>query len=557
MVARDMNCARWGLLWIVLLAAPCLVFTSAAWAFNPLAGDYSKADPLDIRIMAYNHGGYFISNTGRDAAFNRILVAINPDLICFEEFASNVTQSTIAARLNSIMPIAAPGWQVHLGLLGGTRNVIASRFPLTLTRTDTIPVSSTRGVTIALADLPNATYPVDVYLLGCHLKCCGTAGGTEDVSRQKSADAIANWLGDARGVSRPSGNNISLPLDTPMLALGDFNLVGGPQPENTLITGNIQDEATYGADVKGDWDITDMGDLMPADPFTGDTFTWQSSGSFPNSRLDRFFYTDHVGIVANKFVLNTNTMTPAALAAAGLQASDTLKTSTSDHLPIVMDLRLATAPGCTTNAQCDDGVFCNGAETCDAQHVCQPGTSVNCSDGIACTLDACNEATDFCDHAPNNAACDNGLYCDGAETCSVTLGCLPGTPVNCSDGIACTADACNEATDSCDHAPNNAACDNGLYCDGAETCSVTLGCQTGAAPCNATSWCNEAGDVCVPYGHGDFDGDGDVDMSDGSDFMQCFGQPAAGGCEPGDMTGADGLVDLNDYILFAAALAGP
>ena len=39
--------------------------------------------------------------------------------------------------------------------------------------------------------------------------------------------------------------------------------------------------------------------------------------------------------------------------------------------------------------------------------------------------------------------------------------------------------------------------------------------------------------------------------------MQCFGRPAAGGCEPGDLTGADGLIDLNDYILFAAALAGP
>ena len=548
MAARRWPCA--------MLAVACWVSVPAAWAFNPLAGDYSKADPLDIRIMAYNHYEKFISDTSRDAAFNRILVAINPDLICFEEFASNVSQSTIAARLNSILPIAAPGWQVHLGLVAGTRNVIASRFPLTLTRTDTIPISSTRGVTMALADLPNATYPVDVYLLGCHLKCCGTAGGTEDVSRQKSADAIANWLGDARGVSRPSGNNISLPLDTPMIALGDFNLVGGPQPENTLITGNIQGEVTYGPDVKGDWDGTDMADLMPADPFTGDTFTWQSDGTFPNSRLDRFFYTDHVGIVANKFVLNTNTMTPAALAAAGLQASDTLKTSTSDHLPIVMDLRLATAPGCTTNAQCDDGVFCNGAETCAAGS-CVPGTAVNCSDGIACTADTCNETTDSCDHAPNNAACGNGLYCDGTETCSVTLGCLPGTPVNCNDGIACTADSCNETTDSCDHAPNNAACDNGLYCDGAETCSVSLGCQTGAAPCDATTWCNEAGDVCVPYGHGDFDVDGDVDMNDGSDFMQCFGRPAAGGCEPGDLTGADGLIDLNDYILFAAAMAGP
>ena len=93
--------------------------------------------------------------------------------------------------------------------------MIASRFPLSMTRIDTIPASSTRGVTIALADLPDTDYDRDVYLLGVHLKCCGDPGGSEDASRQDSADAIANWLGDARGVSRPSGDQVTLPPDTP------------------------------------------------------------------------------------------------------------------------------------------------------------------------------------------------------------------------------------------------------------------------------------------------------------------------------------------------------
>ncbi len=125
-----------------------------------------------------------------------------------------------------------------------------------------------------------------------------------------------------------------------MIALGDFNLVGGPQPETTFITGDIQDQGTYGPPVKGDWDVTDLTNLMPADPFTGATFTWQGSQSFPPSALDRFFFTDSVVTVANSFVLNTDTMTPAALNAAGLQAGDTLRENTSDHLPIVMDLDL-------------------------------------------------------------------------------------------------------------------------------------------------------------------------------------------------------------------------
>ncbi len=314
---------------------------SPAPALNPLAGDYSKDQPLDVRVMAYNTQQNFIANPAADPEFNRILTAMHPDIICFEEIPSGVTAAAIAARLNTILPIAAPGWQVHFGILAGTRNALASRFPLTLTRTDTLPTSSTRGVTIALADLPNASYPLDLYLLGVHLKCCGNPGGSEDASRQRSADAIANWLGDARGNARPSGDTVVLPPNTPMLVLGDFNLVGGPQPEQTLLSGDIQDEATFGPDVKGDWDVTDILNLNPVDPFTGANFTWQGSTSFPPSALDRMMLTDSAVTVASKFILNTNTMTPAALAAAGLQAGDTLEANTSDHLPIVADLRFS------------------------------------------------------------------------------------------------------------------------------------------------------------------------------------------------------------------------
>jgi len=326
------------------VAALCVAILGAlahtAFAFNPLIGDYSKEQPLDIRIMSYNTEGAFIANASHDAAFDRIFTAINPDLICLQEIPISVSSTTMAARFNSILPIGGAGWQVHYGLLAGTRNAIVSRYPLLLKRTDTIPASSTRGVTIALADLPNATYPVDVYLLGVHLKCCGDPGGSEDESRQRSADAIANWLGDARGAFRPSGDNISLPANTPMIVLGDFNMVGGPQPESTLLTGDIIDNPTFGADVKGDWDITDITNLNPLDPFTGQNFTWQGSGSFDPSPLDRMMTTDSAFNAANKFILNSDTMTPSARSTAGLLAGDTLPANSSDHLPIVVDLRI-------------------------------------------------------------------------------------------------------------------------------------------------------------------------------------------------------------------------
>ena len=339
----------------------------AAHALNPLAGDYSKDQALDVRIMAYNTERNFIATAATDPEFNRILIALQPDIICFEEIVSSVTTTAMATRLNTIMPIGGAGWQIHFGILAGTRNALASRYPLLLKRTDTIPVSSTRGVTIALVDLPDASYPLDVYLLGVHLKCCGDPGGTEDVSRQRSADAIANWLADARGVGRPSGNNIALPANTPMIVLGDFNLVGGPQPEATLLTGDIQDNATFSTDIKGDWDVTDLANLNPLDPFTGNNFTWQGSSSFDPSPLDRFMVTDSAFTVANKFILNTNTMTPAALAAAGLQAGDTLPANASDHLPIVVDLRISNP--CALDSDSDGTPDCTDGCPADALRI--------------------------------------------------------------------------------------------------------------------------------------------------------------------------------------------
>jgi hypothetical protein len=156
------------------------------------------------------------------------------------------------------------------------------------------------------------------------------------------------------------------------------------------------------------------------------------------------------------------------------------------------------AAGCTVNAECDDGLFCNGAETC-VSSVCQAGTAPNCADAVACTTDACDEATDTCTHTANNAACSDALFCNGSETCSVTLGCQAGTAPNCADAVACTTDSCNETTDTCDHIANNAACSDGLFCNGSETCSVTLGCQAGTNPCGAAA-CDEATDTCASTG---------------------------------------------------------
>jgi endonuclease/exonuclease/phosphatase family metal-dependent hydrolase len=241
-------------------------------------------------------------------------------------------------------------WNIHLGISTGVRTIVASHYPMSLMEVDTTPASSTRGVTMASIDLPNTLFEHDVYIMGVHFKCC--EGASNDAKRQISADAIATWMGDARF----SGRHIDLPFGTPMIVVGDMNLVGEPQPEITLLTGDVIDEITFCPDVKGDWDNSDLLDLSPADPNTQDTFTWQGNDSWDPSRLDRFMVTDSVMNFGNNFVFNTDTMTAQELKLLGLNESDTWVSVTSDHLPIVMDFQPTSQP-----TSCDGDVDGDGA----------------------------------------------------------------------------------------------------------------------------------------------------------------------------------------------------
>ncbi|HBQ18381.1 MAG TPA: hypothetical protein DEF51_47060, partial [Myxococcales bacterium] len=75
-------------------------------------------------------------------------------------------------------------------------------------------------------------------------------------------------------------------------------------------------------------------------------------------------------------------------------------------------------PECTGDGDCDDGQFCNGAETC-VSGGCMPGAAPSCGDAVMCTIDGCDETADVCRNIP-----DDGM-CGASETCSATMGCVP------------------------------------------------------------------------------------------------------------------------------------
>ena len=160
------------------------------------------------------------------------------------------------------------------------------------------------------------------------------------------------------------------------------------------------------------------------------------------------------------------------------------------------------------DAVCNNGIVCDGVEVCDALLGCVSTGAPSCSDSVACTDDFCDLASDSCKHVPNDTTCSDGLYCNGSESCdpvtgAPATGCLPGTPINCQDGIACTTDTCSNAAAACQHAPVDATCDDGIFCDGQETCNTLVGCQSGPAivcddglSCTLDA-CSEAQAKCV------------------------------------------------------------
>jgi hypothetical protein len=165
---------------------------------------------------------------------------------------------------------------------------------------------------------------------------------------------------------------------------------------------------------------------------------------------------------------------------------------------------------CMTNNEpngtpCDDGEYCNVGEDCRYGY-CTGGEDRDCSDGVGCTDDSCDEVNDECDNDPNDANCNDGQYCNGIEICDAELDCIiqPGSVPDCDDEVQCTDDSCDEVNDECDNDPNDANCNDGQYCNGVEICDPVDDCivESGSVPdcddefeCTDDS-CDEANDEC-------------------------------------------------------------
>ncbi len=131
-----------------------------------------------------------------------------------------------------------------------------------------------------------------------------------------------------------------------------------------------------------------------------------------------------------------------------------------------------------------------------------------CDDGIGCTEDFCNEGT--CDVLPDDSACDDALFCNGAEICSIGGGCEGGPPVDCSSlDEECYVGTCNEATESC-----VAVLADGASCDDGDECTTADLCRGDLCKGRRDVACGDCGSSTIEWGEGCDDGDTDFEFGD-------------------------------------------
>ncbi|MDC0749557.1 hypothetical protein [Polyangium mundeleinium] len=154
---------------------------------------------------------------------------------------------------------------------------------------------------------------------------------------------------------------------------------------------------------------------------------------------------------------------------------------------------------------CDDGLFCTVNDVC-LSGACTAGTSMICpSNGEACKIGSCNEATDACEFGPVNEGgfCDDGDPCTELGVCKAGA-CQLGPKLDCSFlNNLCSVGTCDPVV-GCIAVPQN----DGVFCDDTLFCTVEDVCISGQCvgtpnPCTPTAdpcknpQCDEIQKTCV------------------------------------------------------------
>jgi endonuclease/exonuclease/phosphatase family metal-dependent hydrolase len=283
----------------------------------PPAISLEKVDPAHLRVVSFNVLKDGLFEADRAPHFRRILTALQPDVIAFQEVYDH-NGKAVRALIEEWLPVEG-GWYVDQ-----RRDMVTlSRYPLVEDWT-----KSTRPLDKRFLPVMVRVGERPLLLFNAHLSCCD-----KNQQRQKEVDSFVAFLRDAE----TPGERLDLPAQTPFLLVGDLNLVGEAQQLETLLRGEVVNQKQLGASFAPDWDGSPLSILNARHTHSRMAYTWrEDSSSYAPGRLDYVIYADSVLEVAKGFVLFTGDLPAETLAAYGLEREDSLLAS--DHLPVVVDL---------------------------------------------------------------------------------------------------------------------------------------------------------------------------------------------------------------------------
>jgi endonuclease/exonuclease/phosphatase family metal-dependent hydrolase len=278
-----------------------------------------RENPSDLRVLTYNvlFDGLF----ERPDHFRRVLNAVDPDIICFQEIYHH-GNGDVERAVASALP--GPTWSA----VGERDCFIVSRYPVA--RSQVLgPVDENVW---ALVDLPDDEYQFDLSIVSAHPPCCN-----KTAERQEEFDIVMAWLRDLMPGDERVEDVEPVEHGTLTVIAGDMNLVTDSYQLRTLTDGAIRGVDRFGPPFAPDWDGTPLEDAFPLHLTGLEAYTWRSDDdTYAPGRLDFVIFSDSVARKGNAFVLWTPDLPREALERAGLRADDTVLAS--DHLPVVVDL---------------------------------------------------------------------------------------------------------------------------------------------------------------------------------------------------------------------------
>lgn len=284
-----------------------------------------KQEENAFRVMTYNVLQDGLFEGGNQSRFQRIFQATNPQIIGFQEIYDH-TSSQVAAKIESFLPSESGEQWYHKKVSPDI--ICVSRFPIV---DDFVLDGSNGGQNNGafLLDL-GADFDSELLFIVAHTPCCENNFG-----RQQEIDNMMAFIRD----SKSGDGDLQLQNETPIVIVGDMNIVGDRENYETMLTGDIGFNSSFGPDFTPDWDGSNFEDVEPTTTFTPLTFTWSNPfGSYSPGKLDVIIYSGSVMEKTNAYTLNTATLPQDTLNTYNLQSNDT--PFASDHLPVIADFTL-------------------------------------------------------------------------------------------------------------------------------------------------------------------------------------------------------------------------